>query len=239
MTRLILTSIATSPSTRSTSTLTYPARHGGTRIISCGRGLQSVSVAATVRYLFCSEGVVVRPSCCVVEQHVCEAEVLVFKMKIHLRCCGHGGKPGIHVGRHAKLSFLVGDVHSRKRQKWARRGRSQTGRCSLLGTPTSSYRGQRACLVLECFRHTQGEYTTLRVSIRLSPSRKCFKRVLALAMRVSGMRECFQGRACGPHTRFPVPNGRFQACAEGEYSFMPSVLQSSWPVGRGLAQQCT
>ena len=60
--------------------------------------------------------------------------------EIHLLCCsspivfGHGGKPGLHVGRHAKLLFLVGDVHGRKQQSG--RGedvhRQEDAHCSAL-----------------------------------------------------------------------------------------------------------
>ena len=119
-------------------------------------------------------------------------------------------------GPHAKLFFLVSDFHGRKRQSGRGEDVHRQEKCTLQCAPTSTKRGQRACPVLVCFRHTLGEYTTLRVSLRLS-SRKCFKRVLVLTVARAPFlsRTSFPAGTCVEGTNISAACGVFQACVCG------------------------
>ena len=70
--------------------------------------------------------------------------------------------------------------------------------------------------MLVCFRHTLGEFSTLRVSLRLS-SRQCFKRVLLLTVARAPFlsRSSFPAGACVEGTNISAACGVFQACVCG------------------------
>ena len=152
MTRLTLSSVGTSPPTRPTSTTTCSVKHSRTRMIFCGRGLKSVSVAATARHNMFIQKV----------SHVCRGRSVFPNMKsLPLLPFAHrlwSRRQTRDSCWTARETFVPGRCCPRSQAtKWARHGRSQTGRGSFQCTLTSSFRVQRACLVLECFRHTQGE----------------------------------------------------------------------------------
>ena len=152
----------TSPPTRSTSTITFSVKHRRTRMISRGRGLQSVSLAATARH-----NVFIQKVSCGVPLAASFSSMLSRQTR---DSCWTA---------HETL-ILVGGVHGLKRPSG--RGKDVHRQEGAHFSALSLFRIGCNCLELECFKTRRGSCRTLKMSIRLSPSRKCFKRVLALAI---------------------------------------------------------